>query len=151
MHTRWSWAAYIGQAGVTLGLARKVQHIYPEWGAEFATMVVSVVSLNQIMGPVAMRLSIRAVGEHRLQEAGEAAAEVLLFTRGPALFDARTHGRLAWRVAFGLMPHKGAIFHGNYVLRDVTHHPLDLIQIVHITVLSKRLPKPCRKPLLLFR
>ena len=39
------------QAGVALGLAKKVHLEYKVWGGDFATTIVSVVVINQLVGP----------------------------------------------------------------------------------------------------
>ncbi|MFQ6037261.1 MAG: cation:proton antiporter [Candidatus Aminicenantales bacterium] len=49
---RWSWAGYISQAGVALGMAIVVQHHFPEWGAEFMALVLGIIAINQVVGPV---------------------------------------------------------------------------------------------------
>ena len=46
-----AWMCYITQAGVGLGLARQVTVEFPEWGATFATIIIAVIVLNQIVGP----------------------------------------------------------------------------------------------------
>jgi len=46
-----AWMCYITQAGVGLGLARQVTVEFPEWGATFATIIITVIVLNQIVGP----------------------------------------------------------------------------------------------------
>ena len=46
-----AWMCYITQAGVGLGLAKQVSVEFPEWGAVFATLLISVIVLNQIVGP----------------------------------------------------------------------------------------------------
>jgi len=64
------WMAFISQAGISLGLARETAVKFPELGAEFATMLVSVVVLNEVFGPVFMRQAIKISGEARIPEAG---------------------------------------------------------------------------------
>ncbi|RHY16090.1 hypothetical protein DYB25_002473 [Aphanomyces astaci] len=71
VHNRVSWMAYITQAGVTLGLAKKIQLLYPGWGSYFATMIVSVVICNQLIGPPLLRLVLRYVGDCREKENGK--------------------------------------------------------------------------------
>ncbi|RHY28206.1 hypothetical protein DYB32_006144 [Aphanomyces invadans] len=71
MHNRVSWMAYITQAGVTLGLAKKIQLLYPGWGSYFATMIVSVVICNQLIGPPLLRMVLRYVGDCREKENGK--------------------------------------------------------------------------------
>lgn len=46
-----SWMAFITQAGVALGLAKKVADAFPAFGEAFATVVVALVVLNQVVGP----------------------------------------------------------------------------------------------------
>ncbi len=62
-HNRISWMCYITQAGVALGLAKEVAVEFPEWGAAFATIVISVVVLNQIVGPPLFKLGLFLAGE----------------------------------------------------------------------------------------
>ncbi|KDO29095.1 hypothetical protein SPRG_06150 [Saprolegnia parasitica CBS 223.65] len=71
MHNKVSWMGYITQAGVTLGLAKKIQLLYPGWGSYFATMIVSVVIFNQLLGPPLLRMVLRYVGDCRQKENGK--------------------------------------------------------------------------------
>ncbi|OQR90527.1 glutathione-regulated potassium-efflux system protein KefC [Thraustotheca clavata] len=71
VHNKVSWMAYITQAGVTLGLAKKIQLLYPGWGSYFATMIVSVVICNQLIGPPLLRMVLRYVGDCRQKENGK--------------------------------------------------------------------------------
>jgi len=64
-YRRWSGFAYVTQAGVSLGLAGIVVRRFPEWGNELATTIVAVITLNQIVGPIALKLALSAVGEAR--------------------------------------------------------------------------------------
>ncbi|MCK4663157.1 MAG: cation:proton antiporter [Bacteroidales bacterium] len=58
-----SWMPYVTQAGVALGLVTVVAGKYPEWGQEFATIIISVIVLNQIIGPPLFKWAINHVGE----------------------------------------------------------------------------------------
>lgn len=58
-----SWMAYITQAGVGLGLAREVAVEFPGWGMSFATIIIAVIFLNQILGPPLFKMVIRMAGE----------------------------------------------------------------------------------------
>lgn len=60
-----SGLSFITQAGVSLGLAGIVVRSFPEWGEALATMIVAVIALNQIIGPVAFKFALNAVGEAR--------------------------------------------------------------------------------------
>ena len=63
LFSRIAWMPYVTQAGVGLGLATVVASTFPEWGTEFATIVISVIVLNQIVGPPLFKWAINIVGE----------------------------------------------------------------------------------------
>jgi Trk K+ transport system NAD-binding subunit/NhaP-type Na+/H+ or K+/H+ antiporter len=58
-----AWMPYVTQAGVGLGLATVVASTFPEWGTEFATIVISVIVINQVVGPPLFKWAINIVGE----------------------------------------------------------------------------------------
>jgi Kef-type K+ transport system membrane component KefB len=57
------WATLVTQAGVSLGLAAELGLAFPGWGRSFQTSIISVVLVNQIIGPVLFRFAIRRVGD----------------------------------------------------------------------------------------
>lgn len=63
LYNRIGWMPYVTQAGVGLGLATIVAISFPEWGLEFATLMIAVIVLNQIVGPPLFKWSINIVGE----------------------------------------------------------------------------------------
>jgi Kef-type K+ transport system membrane component KefB len=65
VHNRISWMAYITQAGVGIGLTTEVAVEFPEWGVSFATVMISVIVINQIVGPSFFKMAINLVGEAR--------------------------------------------------------------------------------------
>jgi len=62
-HNTVRWMAFITQAGVGLGLAKEVMVKFPEWGTSFATIIISVIIINQIIGPPFFKWVIHLVGE----------------------------------------------------------------------------------------
>ena len=58
-----NWMPYVTQAGVGLGLAIVIADTYPDWGKEFATIVIGVIVLNQLVGPPLFKWAIQRVGE----------------------------------------------------------------------------------------
>ncbi|OQX61624.1 MAG: hypothetical protein B6I38_05305 [Anaerolineaceae bacterium 4572_5.1] len=58
-----SWMAYVTQAGVGLGLAKEVAVEFPQFGIDFATIIISVIVLNQIVGPPLFKWVINYVKE----------------------------------------------------------------------------------------
>jgi len=62
-HNSLSWMTYITMAGVGLGLAKEVVVEFPEWGDAFATMIIAVIVLSQLVGPPFFKWAIHHVGE----------------------------------------------------------------------------------------
>ncbi|MCA9837441.1 MAG: cation:proton antiporter [Trueperaceae bacterium] len=62
-HNWLRWMSFVTQAGVGLGLATEASVAFPEWGAAFATLIISVIVLNEIIGPIFFKWSINLVGE----------------------------------------------------------------------------------------
>jgi len=58
-----NWMPYVTQAGVGLGLAIVIAEKYPAWGEEFATVIIGVIVLNQLVGPPLFKWAITKVGE----------------------------------------------------------------------------------------
>ena len=52
------WLTLLSQAGVALGLAISTKEQFPAWGARFETLVISVVVINQILGPVLCKIGM---------------------------------------------------------------------------------------------
>lgn len=65
-YRRIAWMSFVTQAGVGLGLAREVAVQFPDWGNEFATIIISVIVVNEIVGPPFFKLSIKRAGESHL-------------------------------------------------------------------------------------
>lgn len=61
--SRTYWMAFITQAGVGLGLAKEVGIEFPQWGPSFSTIMISVIVLNQIVGPPLFKLAIKRMKE----------------------------------------------------------------------------------------
>ncbi len=58
-----SWAGFISQAGVALGMAVIIENTFPEWGGEFKALVLAFIAINQIIGPVLLQRLLYKVGE----------------------------------------------------------------------------------------
>jgi Trk K+ transport system NAD-binding subunit/Kef-type K+ transport system membrane component KefB len=65
---RFAWMGLITQAGIALGLAREVAVEFPNLGDAFATLIISVVVLNEIFGPLLLKTALRRVGEAHTPE-----------------------------------------------------------------------------------
>ena len=62
-----SWMAFVTQAGVGIGLAREVAHEFPAFGPEFATVMIAVIIINQLVGPPLFKWVIIKEGEAHLK------------------------------------------------------------------------------------
>lgn len=64
-YNRVSWMAYLTQAGVGLGLAKEVGGAFPAWGPAFATLMISTIVVNQVIGPTFFKWALVWVKEAR--------------------------------------------------------------------------------------
>ena len=71
---RFGWMGFVAQAGLSLGLAARIQREIPGVGASVATLVVAAVVVNQLAGPVLWERAILAAGEGRAKTEKKRAA-----------------------------------------------------------------------------
>ncbi len=79
---RWiSWMPFITQAGVGVGLATIIATEYAGWGGQFATIMISVIVLNQIVGPPLFKWALHLVSEVHVRPDGtyETEKRILIF------------------------------------------------------------------------
>ncbi len=60
---KWAPLAMVSQAGVSVGLAELLGRHYPTWGAGARGLILAVVTLNELVGPVLLRLALSRAGE----------------------------------------------------------------------------------------
>lgn len=60
---RFGWMGFVAQAGLSLGLAARIQREIPGIGSAVATLVVAAVVVNQLIGPIFWERAILAAGE----------------------------------------------------------------------------------------
>jgi len=63
-HSVIGWMPFVTQAGVGIGLATVVANEFGAWGAEFATITIAVIILNQVVGPPIFKWYLTYVGEN---------------------------------------------------------------------------------------
>ncbi len=98
---RISWMGFITQAGIALGLAREVAVEFPILGDDFATMIIAVVVLNEVVGPLFLKAVLNRMGEsHRPEtvEADQIREAVILGIEGQSMALARQLQANHWRV-----------------------------------------------------
>jgi Trk K+ transport system NAD-binding subunit/Kef-type K+ transport system membrane component KefB len=100
---RISWMPYVTQAGVGVGLATIIASEYSGWGAEFATMMISVIVLNQVIGPPFFKWALHLAGEVHVKSDGSYDVErkVLIFGwENQSLALANQLSKQNWQVEF---------------------------------------------------
>ncbi len=60
---RQAWTGFVAQAGISLGLAELVATAYPGIGARVKTLVLASVAINQVIGPILFKWTLRKSGE----------------------------------------------------------------------------------------
>lgn len=68
IHKNTAWMAYLTQAGVSIGLAQLVRNKYPEIGIYLTTVVLAVITINQVIGPITFKMVLGIVGEANKEE-----------------------------------------------------------------------------------
>ncbi|MBF0449636.1 MAG: cation:proton antiporter [Candidatus Magnetomorum sp.] len=127
---RISWMAYVTQAGVGLGLAKEVIVEFPEFGTPFATIIISVIVLNQIVGPPLFTYAIKHIGEDRPRAKTiefEGLRDAIIFgTDGQAFALARSLNSQGWhaQIAGIRIPHEFG----------VSTSDIQVIRFSHITL-----------------
>lgn len=100
-YNRISWMSFVTQAGVGLGLAKEVAVEFSEFGAEFATMIISVIVINEIVGPPFFKEAIKRVGEAHIPpevESDEVRDVVIMGVSSQAIALARQLRSHDWKV-----------------------------------------------------
>lgn len=60
---RWGWSGMVSQAGLALGVALVIVREFPDFGDGFATLAIGVIGVNEIVGPVLLKLALDRTGE----------------------------------------------------------------------------------------
>ncbi|MCB8984204.1 MAG: cation:proton antiporter [Ardenticatenaceae bacterium] len=101
-YNRLSWMTYVTMAGVGLGLAKEAADIFPEFGIEFATVVIAVIVVSQLVGPPLFKWAIVRSGEARPRHetpSFDGVRDALIFGLRPdAVLLARQLGHHGWQV-----------------------------------------------------
>ena len=62
---RYGWMGFVAQAGLSLGLAARMQRELPGIGPTIAALVIAAVVVNQLLGPILWQRAIVKAGEDR--------------------------------------------------------------------------------------
>jgi len=58
-----AWMGFVAQAGLSLGLAARIQREMPGFGEKLALLIVAAVVINQLLGPVLWAHALKSSGE----------------------------------------------------------------------------------------
>ena len=60
---RWGWGSLFSQAGLALGVAAVIERTFPTFGAQFRSLSLATVAINEMVGPILFKLAIDRAGE----------------------------------------------------------------------------------------
>jgi Kef-type K+ transport system membrane component KefB len=63
LEKRYVWMGLVAQAGVAIGLVAVIAQNYPDRGIQMRTLILSVIAINQLVGPVMGRIALARSGE----------------------------------------------------------------------------------------
>jgi len=119
-----SWMPYVTQAGVGVGLATIIAAEYSGWGAEFATVMISVIVLNQIVGPPLFKWALHLAGEVHVKPDGtfDVVRKVLIFGwENQSLALANQLQKQNWQVEFVVTnPTVEILSHNEFIIHEFT-------------------------------
>ena len=98
-----SWMPYVTQAGISLGLATIIATDFPGWGDQFATILISVIVLNEIVGPPLFKWALQLAGEVHVKSDGtfDVERKILIFGwENQSLALAKQLKKQKWNVEF---------------------------------------------------
>jgi Kef-type K+ transport system membrane component KefB len=55
---KWAWSGLVSQAGLTIGLSLVIAREFPAFGADFRSLAIATVALNEMLGPVLFQLAL---------------------------------------------------------------------------------------------
>ena len=65
LHSNTAWMAYLTQAGVAIGLAQLARQEFRLIGDYLTTIVLAVISINQVLGPITFKAALNRVKESK--------------------------------------------------------------------------------------
>jgi Kef-type K+ transport system membrane component KefB len=68
--TKHLWMALVAQAGVAIGFASIAAQVYPDLGPGIRTLALSVIAINQLLGPILFRRALTRAGEVQQDDGG---------------------------------------------------------------------------------
>lgn len=96
---KWAGLGLITQAGIALGLARETAVEFPDTlGGDFATLIISVVVLNEVFGPLFLKYALRKVGEAQVPDSERNRQLVILGVEPQSIALARQMNADGWNV-----------------------------------------------------
>lgn len=129
-YNRWSWMAFVTQAGIGLALAEQVAVEFPSWGPSFAALIISVIIINQVIGPPLFKWVLFMMKEAHPKaeeiEFNENQSAIVFGFEGQSLALARQLKANQWAVKVVTM---GAV--------EDKHDEKYMIEVVHVADLSE--------------
>ncbi len=73
LHSKLYGLGFVTQAGVSIGLTQEIMRRFPDFGISLGVLLISVININQIIGPITFKLALGKVGEIVIKKIGRKA------------------------------------------------------------------------------
>lgn len=125
---RIAWMPFVTQAGVSLGLVTVIADEFPQWGIEFASIIIAVIVINQLVGPPLFKWAIQIVkedhsrGKHKEHEGRQ--RTIIFGYEHQSLALARQLANHGWEITIATSR------------MDIPNPEVENISIIHCPVIS---------------
>jgi len=92
------WMGLVSQAGTTVGLASVLAAEFPTWGAQIQMLLISLIAIDELIGPALFRVGLARAGEI---DAHSARPLIVVSNREPYLHHYDRHGAITCTPATG--------------------------------------------------
>src|SRR4029453_12081344 len=92
------WTGLVSQAGITVGLASVLAAEFPSWGGESQMLLISLIAIDELIGPALFRVGLARAGEI---DAHSARPLIVVSNREPYLHHYDRHGAITCTPATG--------------------------------------------------
>ena len=92
------WTGLVSQAGITVGLSSVLAAEFPTWGAQIQMLLISLIAIDELIGPALFRIGLARAGEI---DASAARPLIVVSNREPYLHNYDRYGTITCTPATG--------------------------------------------------
>ena len=94
----YAWTGLVSQAGITVGLASVLAAEFPTWGAQIQMLLISLIAIDELIGPALFRNGLARAGEI---DTSSARPLIVVSNREPYLHNYDRYGTITCTPATG--------------------------------------------------